>query len=83
MTLAGIRVKSILRTVELLSKEGLTKEKLGREKWLERAWEFKDEVYKSVHETWKVFGLSADWSREVFTLDPKIQKAVVVEFKRF
>jgi len=78
---AGIQFEATLN--KLLSKEGLAKEKLGREKWLERAWQFKDEIYKSVHDTWKVFGLSADWSREVFTLDPKVQKAVLEEFKKF
>src|ERR1035437_6255217 len=78
---AGIQFEATLN--RLLSKEGLTKEKLGREKWLERAWQFRDEIYKSVHDTWKVFGLSADWSREVFTLDPKVQKAVLEEFRTF
>lgn len=78
---AGIQFEATLN--RLLSKEGLTKGKLGREKWLERAWQFRDEIYKSVHETWKIFGLSADWSREVFTLEPKVQKAVFEEFKSF
>jgi valyl-tRNA synthetase len=66
-----------------LAKEGLSKQKLGREKWLERAWKFKDEIYKIFHETWTVFGISADWSREVFTLEPKVQQAVLEEFKSF
>lgn len=78
---AGIQFEATLN--RLLSKEGLTKGKLGREKWLKRAWQFRDEIYKSVHDTWKVFGLSADWSREVFTLEPKVQKAVFEEFKSF
>ncbi len=78
---AGIQFEATLN--RLLSKEGLTKGKLGREKWLERAWQFRDEIYKSVHNTWKIFGLSADWSKEVFTLEPKVQKAVFGEFKSF
>lgn len=78
---AGIQFEATLN--RMLSKEGLTKGKLGREKWLERAWQFRDEIYKSVHNTWKVFGLSADWSKEVFTLEPKVQKAVFEEFKSF
>jgi len=78
---AGIQFEATLN--RSLSKEGLTKQKLGREKWLERAWQFRDEIYNSVHNTWKVFGLSADWSREVFTLEPKIKKAVFEEFKSF
>lgn len=78
---AGIQFEGTLN--KLLSKEGLTKQKLGREAWLKRAWEFRDEVYESFHSTWTVFGLSADWSREVFTLDPKVQKAVFEEFQTF
>ncbi len=66
-----------------LSKQNLTKEKLGREQWLKRAWKFKEEVYKSVSSTWRFMGLSANWSREVFTLDPGPQKAVFEEFKTY
>ncbi len=78
---AGIQFEGTLN--KLLSKEDLTKEKLGREKWMERAWQFKDEIYKSFHKTWRAMGISADWEREVFTLDPKVQKAVLEEFKTF
>ncbi len=68
---------------KILEKEGLSKYKLGREEWLKRAWQYKEEVYNSFHKTWTVMGISADWSREVFTLDPKVQKAVLAEFKAF
>lgn len=78
---AGIQFEATLE--KKLSKEGLSKHELGREKWLEEAWKFKDEVYNSVHKTWSFMGISADWDREVFTLDPKVQKAVFEEFKRF
>ncbi|OGE31291.1 valine--tRNA ligase [Candidatus Daviesbacteria bacterium RIFCSPHIGHO2_02_FULL_36_13] len=78
---AGIQFEGTLN--KLLEKEGLNKGKLGREEWLKRAWAFKDESYKSVSATWRVMGLSADWSREIFTLDPKVQKAVLHEFKTF
>lgn len=78
---AGIQFEGTLNRI--LENEGLSKQKLGREKWLERAWKFKEEVYKSFHDTWKVIGISADWEREVFTLEPKIQKAVFHEFKTF
>src|SRR3989304_2507238 len=66
-----------------LAKENLTKEKLGRDEWLKRAWKFKEEIYKSVSLTWRFMGLSADWSREVFTLDPGPQKSVFNEFKTY
>lgn len=78
---AGIQFEGTLN--KALEKEGLSKYKLGREKWLERAWQFKDQVYESFHNTWTVFGLSADWNREVFTLDPQVQQAVLTEFKTF
>src|SRR3989344_8032258 len=51
-----------------LKKKNLSKEKLGREKWLELAWEFKEEIYNTVSESWRFMGLSADWSKEVFSL---------------
>lgn len=66
-----------------LSKDGKSKKSLGREKWLEEAWKFKDEIYNSVSNTWRFLGLSADWSREVFTLDEGPRKAVFEGFKTF
>lgn len=66
-----------------LAKEGLSKQKLGRDEWLKRAWQFKEEVYNSVSSTWRFMGLSADWEREVFTLEEKVQKATFEEFKTF
>ncbi len=78
---AGIQFEATLD--RMLSKEGLSKQKLGRDKWLEKAWKFKEEVYNSVHKTWTFMGISADWKREVFTLEPKIQKSVFEEFKKF
>lgn len=78
---AGIQFEATFE--KKLTKEGLSKQKLGREAWLKRAWQFKEEIYNSVSTTWRVMGLSADWSREVFTLEPKIQRAVLEEFKTF
>ena len=78
---AGIQFEGTLD--KLLAKEDLSKKKLGREEWLKRAWQFKDEVYKSFHNTWTIFGISADWDREVFTLEPKVQQAVLAEFQTF
>jgi len=78
---AGILFEGTLNRI--LDREGLSKQKLGRDKWLERAWKFRDEIYKSFRKSWSVMGISADWSREVFTLEPKVQKAVFEEFKTF
>lgn len=78
---AGILFEGTFNKV--LEKEGLSKRKLDREEWLKRARKFKEEVYNSFHKTWTLMGISADWSKEVFTLDPKVAKAVLAEFKTF
>lgn len=78
---AGIQFEGTLN--KLLEKEGLSKQKLDRDEWLKRAWQFKEQSHKSVSATWRVMGLSADWSKEVFTLDPKVAKAVLHEFQTF
>ena len=78
---AGIQFEGTLN--KILEKEGTSKQKLGREEWLKRAWAFKDESYASVSATWRTMGLSADWDREVFTLDEQVQKAVLTEFQTF
>lgn len=78
---AGILFEGTFNKV--LEKEDLSKRKLGRDEWLKRAWKFKEEVYNSFHKTWNLMGISADWSREVFALDPKVAKAVLAEFQTF
>lgn len=78
---AGIQFEATFD--KALAKINLSKQKLGRKKWLEEAWKFKDEVYKSVSSTWRFMGLSADWSREVFTLDEGPRRAVYEEFKAY
>ncbi len=78
---AGIQFEATFDKV--LKKKNLSKRKLGREKWLEEAFKFKDDVYKSVSSAWRFMGLSADWSREVFTLDDGPRRAVFEEFKTY
>src|SRR3989344_5930184 len=78
---AGIQFEATFDKV--LKKQNLNKKKIGREKWLSEAWRFKDEIYKKVSETWRFMGLSADWSREVFTLDEGRKRAVFEEFKAY
>lgn len=68
---------------KILAKNGLSKHKLGRDEWLKKAWQFRDEVYASFHNAWTMFGVSADWEREVFTLDPKVKQSVLTEFQTF
>lgn len=66
-----------------LSKEGVNPRALSREEYLEKAWEFKDQNYASVKDTFTKTGISADWSRELFTLDEPARKAVYHEFKTY
>ena len=64
------------RIVETLKKEGTSKEELGREKFLERAWAWKKEYGGRIVEQLKKLGSSCDWDRERFTMDEGCNKAV-------
>lgn len=64
------------KIVEAMKKEGLTKEDLGREKFLERAWDWKKQYGGRIIEQLKKLGSSCDWDRERFTLDEGCNKAV-------
>ena len=64
------------KIVEAMAKEGLTKDDLGREKFLERAWEWKRVYGGRIIEQLKKLGSSCDWDRERFTLDEGCSKAV-------
>ncbi len=70
------------KIVEAMRKEGLTKEDLGREKFLERAWAWKEQYGGRIIEQLKKMGSSCDWSRERFTLDEGCSEAVREVFKR-
>ncbi len=64
------------KIVEAMKKEGLTKEDLGREGFLERAWAWKAQYGGRIIEQLKKMGSSCDWDRERFTLDEGCNKAV-------
>ena len=64
------------KIVEAMKKEGLTKEDIGREKFLERAWAWKAQYGGRIIEQLKKMGSSCDWDRERFTLDEGCSKAV-------
>ena len=64
------------KIVEAMRKEGITKEEIGREKFLERAWEWKAQYGGRIVEQLKKLGSSCDWDRERFTLDEGCSKAV-------
>ena len=70
------------KVVEAMRKEGLTKEDLGREKFLERAWEWKRQYGGRIIEQLKEMGSSCDWTRERFTMDEGCSRAVREVFQR-
>ncbi len=59
-----------------LKDEGISRYDIGREKFLERAWEWKEEYATTIRSQWAKLGLSLDYSRERFTLDEGLSKAV-------
>lgn len=64
------------KVVEKIAKEGHTKESLGREKFLDRVWDWKKEYGGRIVKQLKKIGSSADWDRERFTMDEGCNKAV-------
>ena len=70
------------KIVAAMAEEGLTKEDLGREGFLERAWAWKDKYGSRIVEQLKKLGSSCDWERERFTLDEGCSKAVREVFVR-
>ena len=70
------------KIVEAMRKEGLTKEDLGREKFLERAWDWRAKYGGRIIEQLKKMGSSCDWTRERFTLDEGCSRAVRKVFQQ-
>jgi valyl-tRNA synthetase len=70
------------KIVDAMAKEGVTKEQLGREKFLERAWDWKKEYGGRIVNQLKKLGSSCDWERERFTMDEGLSKAVLEVFLR-
>ena len=68
------------KIVEKLKAEGITKEDLGRDGFLKRAWEWKDEYGGTILNQLKKLGCSCDWSRERFTMDEGLSNAVTEVF---
>lgn len=71
-----------VKIVEKMTEEGITKEELGREKFLERAWKWKEQYGGRIVEQLKRLGSSCDWKRESFTMDERLSKAVTEVFVR-
>ena len=71
------------KIVEAMRKEGITKEDLGRDGFMERAWEWKKQYGGRIVEQIKKLGSSCDWSRERFTMDEGCSKAVKEVFVKY
>lgn len=71
---AGIATQS--KVEERLRAQGISRHDLGREKFLEKTWEWKEEYAKIIREQWAKMGISVDYSRERFTLDEGLSEAV-------
>lgn len=71
---AGIATQA--KVDQKLKEQGLSRYDLGREKFLEEAWKWKAEYAKIIRSQWAALGLSLDYSKERFTLDEGLNKAV-------
>jgi valyl-tRNA synthetase len=77
---AGIATQNVVEAA--LAKEGLTRFDLGRERFVERVWAWRREYGSRITEQLKRMGASCDWTRERFTLDPGLSRAVREAFVR-
>jgi len=77
---AGIATQ--LQVEKALITEGTTREEVGREEFLRRVWEYKEEQGGHITRQLRSLGASADWSREAFTMDPNLSEAVSEAFVR-
>ncbi|RCK73985.1 MAG: Valyl-tRNA synthetase [Ignavibacteriae bacterium] len=77
---AGIATQNVVE--KALLKEGITRHQLGREKFLERVWKWKEEYGGTIIKQLKKLGASCDWERERFTMDEGLSEAVQEVFIR-
>ncbi|MBF0999075.1 MAG: valine--tRNA ligase, partial [Lachnospiraceae bacterium] len=75
-------ISTEVKIIHQLKEEGTTKEELGREKFLERAWEWKRQYGGTIIKQLKKLGSSCDWERERFTMDEGCNRAVKEAFVR-
>ena len=71
---AGIATQA--KVAARLAEDGILPQDLGREKFLDKVWEWKDEYATTIKEQWGKMGISVDYSRERFTLDEGLSQAV-------
>ncbi len=77
---AGIATQNVVE--KKLAKEGLKRQDLGRDKFIERVWQWREEYGSTIIKQLKKLGASCDWERIRFTMDEEYSKAVVEVFVR-
>ncbi|MFO0587467.1 MAG: valine--tRNA ligase [Polyangiaceae bacterium] len=77
---AGIATQTVVERI--LKREGKTRHDLGREAFLDRVWQWKEQSGGRITEQQRVLGTSADWPRTRFTMDPELNRAVREAFVR-
>lgn len=75
-------ISTEVKVTEQLKEEGIDKRELGREKFLEKTWEWKEQYAGTIEGQLKKLGVSCDWDRERFTLDEGCSEAVEEVFVR-
>ncbi|WGI36778.1 valine--tRNA ligase [Mesomycoplasma lagogenitalium] len=78
---AGIATQ--IKVEERLNKQNISRYDLGREKFLNQVWNWKDEYYQVIKKQWNTLGLALDYSNERFTLDKEANEAVLKVFIDF
>ena len=71
------------KIVDALEKEGLTKEQVGREKFIERGWQWYKDYGNAIYDQFKQLGISCDWDRCAFTMDENLNRAVKHAFVEY
>ena len=75
---AGIATQNVVE--RQLEKQGMTRQMLGRERFVEEVWSWKDEYHTRITAQQKRMGISCDWACERFTLDERLSQAVLEAF---
>ena len=77
---AGIATQMLVE--KLLAKEGIKRDELGREGFIERTWQWKEKYHGRITQQIRRLGASCDWTKERFTMDEGLSKAVREAFVR-
>jgi len=78
---AGIATQNVVE--KNLKKEGASRHDLGKEKFIEKIWEWKEKYGNIILDQLKTLGASCDWSRTAFTMDENYKEAVSAAFKHY